>query len=260
MRFDLFYPVAVAAAGELGTGLLGLDRGRYQAMRVTDVAQRLGLSLASASRLLATLVESGYASRTTDRQFTVGPRSMPLAEAWAATLRGASAEPVARASLATGESVMLGQLLGGELVQVTWAPPPVRAQEMASRLAEFGTSFPAWATAAGRAALGKLPSAQRSRLLPPGPYPRLTDRTVTDGTELRRRIRDGERAGVHIDNGEAAYGIWCCAVALEQGPMGEVLALTVLSFGEPDGECRQRIISALRREIRDVGYALAASQ
>ncbi|GAA1011511.1 hypothetical protein Aple_011950 [Acrocarpospora pleiomorpha] len=30
MRFSLFYPVAVAGAEELGTGLLGLDRQRYQ--------------------------------------------------------------------------------------------------------------------------------------------------------------------------------------------------------------------------------------
>lgn len=31
MKFSLFYPVAVASAAELGTGLLGLDSGRYQA-------------------------------------------------------------------------------------------------------------------------------------------------------------------------------------------------------------------------------------
>jgi len=52
--------------------------------------------------------------------------------------------------------------------------------------------------------------------------------------------------------------LWCCATALEPGADGEILALTVVSFGEPKAAQRPRIYKALRRESRDVGFSLAA--
>jgi IclR family transcriptional regulator, acetate operon repressor len=181
-----------------------------------------------------------------------------LADGWIASLRAAAAAPLARVNAATGESVMLAQLLGDVLVPLAWHPPLARATEMEAKLAELGPAFPVWATATGRAMLGKLPSAQRVRLLPPEPYPQLTSRTMTSWAELRRAIRDGERAGLHVENGEVDPQLWCCATALEPGADGEILALTVVSFGEPEAAQRSRIYKALRRESRDVGYSLAA--
>jgi IclR family transcriptional regulator, acetate operon repressor len=227
-----------------------------RAVRVTDVAQHLELSLATASRLLAALVERGYASRTSERRFTVGPRSLLLAKEWVATLRTAAAAPMARVVAATGESVMLAQQLGEVLVPIAWQPPRQRAAEMVDKLSGIGPVFPLWATATGRAMLGKLPPSHRARLLPEE-YPRLTGRTVASSADLRQAIRDGERGGLHIENGELDPDMWCCAVALERGPMGEVLALAVISFGEPGAVQRPRVLKALRRESRDVGYQLS---
>lgn len=224
-----------------------------RAARVTDVAQHLGLSLAGASRLLATMSESGYACRTGDRRFTVGPRSLPLAQDWITRVRAAAAVPVARAAAASGESVMLAQLLGDTLVPVAWQPPQQRAEEMAARFAEMEARLPLFATATGRSTLGKLPPGQRARLLETHPFPKLTPRTVTGAAELNRRIAAAERTGLYIDRGEVEPDLWCCAVALGPGPMGEVLSLSVISF-EPQDETR--MYNLLRREIRDVGNAL----
>lgn len=228
-------------------------------MRVTDVAQHLELSLATASRLLATLVERGYASRTTERRFTVGPRSLLLASKWMASVRAAAAAPMGRASTATGEGVMLAQLLGDVLVSVAWQPPAATELAMTDKLAGMGPTFPVWATATGRAMLGKLSSAQRARLLPPEPFPRMTERTITSWADLRSVIREGERSGLHVESGEVDPEMWCCAVALERGGRGEVLALAVISRGAPSAAQRSRICKALRRECQDVGYALALS-
>jgi IclR family acetate operon transcriptional repressor len=228
-----------------------------RAVRVTDVAHHLELSLATASRLLAALVERGYASRTSERRFTVGPRSVLLADRWVAATRAAAAGPMSRVVAATGESIMLAQQLGDVLVSIAWQPPRHHAEEMAGKLSGIGPAFPLWATATGRAMLGKLPSAHRAKLLPER-CPRLTNRTLAGSAELRQVIRDGERTGLHVENGEVDPDLWCCAVALERGTMGEVLALAVISFGEPDAAQRPRILNALRRESRDVGYHLAA--
>src|ERR1700749_3645390 len=86
--------------------------------RVTDIARHLTLSPAATSRLLATMTESGYVSRTGDRRFTVGPRAPPLAQDWLSSLPAAAAAPVARAAAATGESVLFTLLLGDSLVPV----------------------------------------------------------------------------------------------------------------------------------------------
>jgi DNA-binding IclR family transcriptional regulator len=221
--------------------------------RVTDVARHLGLSLAATSRLLATMTESGYASRTADRRFTLGPRSLPLAQDWVTSLRAAAEGPVTRAAAATGESVMLTLLLGGSAAPLAWHPPRRRAEEMAARIADVEATAPLWATATGRSMLGKLPSAQRARLLASEPYPRLTTRTPASAAELDRKIQDGERSGIHVEGGEVVPGLWCCAVGLGPGPNGEVLSLSIMSFGEPD---ETRMCNVLRREIRDVGNAL----
>jgi DNA-binding IclR family transcriptional regulator len=228
-----------------------------RAVRVTDVAGQLELSLAAASRLLATLAEAGYASRTSGRRFTVGPRSMPLAGAWLARLRAAAAEPVARASALTGEGVMLAQLLGDTLTPVTWYPHPERGRELSARLEDAGTSFPVWGTAAGRAMLGRLSAGARARLLPDGVYPRLTARTLSSAAEVLDRVRDGERLGLHTERGEVLPDLWCCGVSLDPGPSGEILALSVISFDEPVAERRSRIHKALRHQVREVAARLA---
>jgi hypothetical protein len=51
--------------------------------------------------------------------------------------------------------------------------------------------------------------------------------------------------------------LWCCATALEPGPDGEVLALTVVAMGEPAARERARICRAMRRESQNVGFLLS---
>jgi IclR family acetate operon transcriptional repressor len=226
-------------------------------VRVTDVARHLELSVPSASRLLATLVGGGYASRTPDRRFTVGPRSVLLARHWVARLRAMAAGPIARVSAATGQPVVLDQLLGDSAVTIAWHAPPSQARHVVAKLAEFAPSYPLWATATGRAMLGKLAPAQRARLVPPEPYPRLTGRTTTTWHDLRHAVRAGEKSGLHVEHGEADPDLWCSATALERGPAGEVLAIAVISFGEPGARQRSRILSALRRESHQLDCTLA---
>jgi len=80
---------------------------------------------------------------------------------------------------------------------------------------------------------------------------------MTTWSSLRQAIRDGERTGLHIEHGEADADLWCCATALEPGPDGEVLALTVVAMGEPAARERARICRAMRRESQNVGFLLS---
>ncbi|GAA0986802.1 hypothetical protein GCM10009555_064980 [Acrocarpospora macrocephala] len=225
-------------------------------VRVVDVAEHLEVDQGTASRMLATLVESGYASRTPDRRFTVGPRSLPMATHWISRLRNAAAAPMARVSRATGEIVLLSQLLGSQDVPIAYLPG--RDGDRHGLTAGFTSTYPLWATASGRALLSRLSPANQVQLLPPEPYPRLTPRTTSDWQGLRDTIREGSKRRVYIEQDEVIAGFWCAFVPLERCVGGELLAMGVVVRGELSGRQRARILNTLAAETRDLGFALTA--
>lgn len=229
------------------------------AVRVTDVAVHLQVTPATASRLLATLVERGYASRTFERRFTVGPASLTLATRWISRLRTAAAAPMGRVASATGETVMLSQLLGSVEVPIAWQASPDRSPERADKIEKVPPPYPLWATASGRAMLGELPPARRERLLPPEPYPQFTARTATTRSELGDLIRGGAKSRLHFDHGEVDVDLWCGAIALGSCEGDEILALAVVALGEPGAAQRARIHGALRREATLLGGSLMST-
>ena len=52
-----------------------LQRAAPSGVRVCEVADRLGVDPATASRLLSTMISHGFASRMPDRSYTLGTRS-----------------------------------------------------------------------------------------------------------------------------------------------------------------------------------------
>lgn len=227
-------------------------------VRVVDVAARIEVDPATASRLLTTLTARGYASRTPQRRYTVGPRSLRMARDWVWRLQTASAGPLERISRATGEAVMLTQLLGPNAVPIATRLP---GDERRDWLPPFDDGvagkYPAWATAAGRAMLAVLPAAERRRVLPPEPYPGFTSQTPTTWTSLRDAIRTGGRDGVHFEQEEAAPGMWCYATALPRGGHGEILAVSVIAAGDLNRTRHARILRAIQPEIRTLSDHLA---
>ncbi|MFD1523186.1 IclR family transcriptional regulator [Pseudonocardia yunnanensis] len=227
-----------------------------RAVRVADLAGYLGVSAATASRVLATLAEQGYATRTVDRRYTIGVRSLPLATNWMRMLRDAAMEPAIRVADQTGEIVVVSQLLGAEQVPVLWHLPRHRETMSATDIAQVVSPYPLWATASGRALLGSLPPAQRRRLLPQEAIPTLTELTPTSSTAIKTAIRTGLKYGAHVEEGEVHPGIWCCSVALEPTQADERLAIAAICLGEPSASQLRRIHRVLRREAFNTIVAL----
>ena len=59
-----------------------MQRAAPAGIRVCGAAAHLGIDPATASRLLATLIARGYASRMPNRRYTLGARSLRLATGW----------------------------------------------------------------------------------------------------------------------------------------------------------------------------------
>lgn len=137
-----------------------MQRAAPAGIRVRDAAAHLKIDPATASRLLATLISRGYASRMPNRRYTLGARSLRLASGWIDRLLQVAAAPMTRIANGCGETVYLLQLVGGEAVTLARLPGTRRTIIDV----EVGLSYPLWATAAGRALLGTLPRAQAPSL------------------------------------------------------------------------------------------------
>ncbi|MGO9699150.1 MAG: IclR family transcriptional regulator, partial [Xanthobacteraceae bacterium] len=219
-----------------------MQRAAPAGIRVADAAAQLGVDPATASRMLATLISRGYASRTPSRRYTLGARSLRLATGWVDRLMLLAATPMARIANSCGETVYLLQLVGTEAVTVA----QLAGNRRAMIAGEVGPSYPLWATAAGRALLGSLPRTQAPTLLPPEPFPAFTPRTKTTWAEVSAAIAEGRRNGMYAEEGEIDPFLNCCAAPLQHGEHEEKLALAVsFEAGRPERD-RRAIAQALR--------------
>jgi IclR family acetate operon transcriptional repressor len=221
-------------------------------IRVCDAAAHLGVDPATASRLLATLITRGYASRMPNRRYTLGAGSLRLASAWIDRLLQVAAALMTRIANSCGETVYLLQLVGTEAVTLARLGGTRRTMIDV----EVGPSYPLWATAAGRALLGSLPRHQGPALLPPEPFPAFTPPTKTTWADVSAAIQDGRRGAIYAEEGEIDPFLSCCATPLPHSERDEKLALAVsFESGRPENE-RRIIQQALRREWQQLAWQI----
>jgi IclR family acetate operon transcriptional repressor len=224
-----------------------MQRAAPAGIRVCDAATTLGIDPATASRLMATLMTRGYASRMPNRRYTLGARSLRLASGWIDRLLQVADAPMRRIADGCGETVYLLQLVGSEAVTL--------ARQAGGRRAlvegEIGPSYPLWATAAGRALLGTLPAAQGLARLPAEPFPAFTPRTKTTWLQVCVAVQAGRRSGIYAEEGEIDLFLSCYATPLQHGERDEKLAVAVsFEAGRPESD-RRLIRQALQREWRE---------
>lgn len=210
----------------LTKGLAALDMVLdHGPLRTTDLAQHLGIDKGGASRLLRTLVQSGYAVRTADRRYAAGPRL--AAGAPAARLRPFSApfglKRRARPLLQrlvdeTGETAHLAIMADDQALYLDTAD-----STMALRVDRpAGTLAPLYCTALGKIFLAfcgaPIPAQMRA----------YTPNTTTDPEEYRRKIEGIAVRGFAIDDEELYIGVRCVAAPLRAAD-GTVVASLGLS-------------------------------
>jgi IclR family acetate operon transcriptional repressor len=223
-----------------------------EGVRVSDAAERLGVDPATASRLLATLMAHGYASRMPNRRYTLGARSLRLATAWVDRLVQHAAPIMARVADSCGETVYLLQLVGSEAVTLA----RLAGNRRAMIDVEIGPSYPLWASAAGRALLGCVPVVRRPELLPAEPFPALTPRTKTSWAALSAALEAARVSGIYAEEGELDPNLSCYAIPLLHRNRDEKLAVAI-SFDSRRPECDRHFIrQALRREWRELAWQI----
>lgn len=211
---------------ERGLDVLEILAGRGDA-RVADVMAELGVSRATAFRIMVTLERRGYVEHVRNEHvWRLGPAVAELAAGMDSTsIMQLAAPALADLRATTRETVNLAVL---HRTRVVWAASFDGA--FALRLTTtIGEDVPMHATAIGKAILSTLPEEEWARLLPPEPFPELTTHTRRTLRDLVADVRACQAQGWALDEEESVASGICVAAPIIGRDGRPVAAISVSS-------------------------------
>ncbi|WP_112248551.1 IclR family transcriptional regulator domain-containing protein [Kribbella monticola] len=258
-------------AGEASTGtfLQGLERGLAvirafsadaPSLTLSEVARDVGITPATARRILLTLEELGYV-RSDGRRFSLTPRVLALGWAYLSSLDlGDIAGPfMEELSAKTRESCSIATLDLPDIVYVARVP----TSRIMTVALGVGARLPAYATSMGRVLLAGLPEEELSAYLESLDAEAHTEHTVTSTDALREVVTRAGADGYALVDQELELGLRSIAVPIKDSRGRPVAALNVSAHAsrtskaalrsdvlEPLRDCAESISTALRRRGR----------
>lgn len=221
-------------------------------LTVTEISRRTGLHVATASRLIAELVEHGLLARQADGRVRVGLRMWELAHraSPAMSLREAAMPFLEDLHAVVGHHVQLGVLDGDQVLFVERLSAPgavINFTRIAGRL-------PLHASSSGLVLLAFGPPSLQSRVLE-GHLERFTPETVTDPAQLRTVLARVRRDAHVVTNGHFHLEATGIAVPIRD-PEGAVVA--ALSLIVPNDGRAFTLIPVLQATARGIARGLTA--
>jgi IclR family pca regulon transcriptional regulator len=200
--------------------LFGAGEGEFT---ITEVAQRTGLSPASARRVLLTLAELGYVAFERKRARLM-PRVLDLGYSYL------SSQPFWHVAQPVLERVSteLGLPSSGAVLSLPDVVFVIRApSQVGTILVSVGTRFPAWATALGRVLLAELPDDDLGTYLDSVDLKPYTPFTAPDRQAVLDRIIDVRQQGYAVLDREYDTGVRALAVPVHNRAGTAVAAIDV---------------------------------
>jgi IclR family acetate operon transcriptional repressor len=177
---------------------------------IGEISTAADVPLATAHRLLRTLVERGYMRQSPDRRYALGFRLVPLGAA-ASSMAGAGTEHLLGGLVdALGETANLAMLEGSSVTYVAQVP----GRHSMRMFTEVGRRVQPHCTAVGKAMLAELPDDEARAVLGRIRLARHTPATVTDVAVVVDGLAEVRRQGYAMDEGEQEVGVRCVAVAV----------------------------------------------
>ncbi|MGW7521171.1 IclR family transcriptional regulator [Streptomyces sp. NPDC054796] len=189
--------------------------------RLKEIAEYAGVSKASTHRILATLIEEGYAVADGDGRYGMGVQLRALAA------RVFSDDTVGIDAVLRALQQRLGQavhlaVLSGDHATYTHKVDPGHAYRIAT---EVGMPLPLHASAAGKVLLAHLPEPEAESLLDRTGLPPRTPHTLTERTALAREletVRENGWAAEYEEADESVCSLAAPVLDTEGYPMGAV--------------------------------------
>ncbi len=242
--------------------LEALARAEGRTLGISAIADQVGLDKATVTRLLQTLIVSGYAAREAEnRQYRLTGKILNLAHIATAGLDLLSlARPhLRRLRDGLDETVHLGVL--GDLSVVYL--DKLESTNSIQLVSAVGQTMPLHSTSLGKAMLSAIPEDEMEARLARMDFARRTDRTICDIDEFRREIRLIRERGYATDDRENEPLGACVAAAIVGGDGKLVGAISVAGphfrvrdHFEAFGRAAQATAQAVARELGAGGLAL----
>jgi IclR family pca regulon transcriptional regulator len=247
-----------------GTFLQGLERGLAvirafsadtPSLTLSEVARDVGITPATARRILLTLAELGYV-RNDGRRFALTPRVLALGWAYLSSLDlGDIAGPfMEELSAKTRESCSIATLDLPDIVYIARVP----TSRIMTVALGVGARLPAYVTSMGRVLIAGLPADELDSYLAQLVPEQLTDRTVTSVDELRDVISRAAADGYALVDQELELGLRSIAVPIMDARGRPVAALNVSAHASRSTRTtlRNDVLAPLRECADEIGTAL----
>ncbi len=230
--------------------------GERSELRLTDVAEYLGVASSTAHRMLAMLLYRGFV-RQDPRTKSYRPGTALTGVAYAILqqfdVRGELRPFLERLNAELRETVHLG-LLDGTTVRFIDAIESPQAVRVASRL---GMSMPANSTSTGKAMLAQMTVDEVHALFPAEELAGLTDKSLRSRAELDRDLALVRKRGYAVSSEESERGVSSVAVAFAPYAAPARLAFNVASpTSRMSKGDQQRIGAALQDAVREASAVL----
>lgn len=232
------------------------------AVRLSDLSERLGLNRTTLFHLLATLQAHGWVARDPARRYALGARFLDVSSRYLRQLLafdiGALARPYMEALWrALNETVHLSVLDRSNRVVID--VDSIESTRELRTAGGIGQPKPLYCTASGKVFLAYMPDDERESHLAAAALTPRTGRTITDPDRLRRELGAVRERGYALDDREYDPDIFCMAAPVFKAPDQPGAAL-MISF--PANRLQVRAVEEVSAQLRDVAaqvsLALAA--
>lgn len=222
-------------------------------LRVSEIASRTGLHVATASRIIAELTAHGLLERSPDRRVRVGVRMWELAARASPTLslRDAAMPYLEDVHAVVGHHAQLGVLDGEDVLFIE----RLSARDAVINYTRVAGRLPVHISSSGQVLLAYGPPELQERVLR-RPMERYTANTITTPEALRAALAATRRCGYAVVPGHVHPEAAGVAVPVRNALNDVVAALSVIV---PNDGRAQTHVAVLLAAARGIGRSLAAA-
>lgn len=209
-------------------GMLKVMAEHPDGVRLTVMADQMGLGRSSAHFLAATLVEHGFAEQTESGAYRLGLVAFEVGSAVSDNARfGTLTGPMKELADLSGEAVSLSVRQGTDAVMVQ----RFESRQILRAEIRLGTRMPLHSCASGKYLLAHMSDAEVDSLYPSEKLPRVTDLSVRSMHLLRQEFPEIRRRSMASNRGEYTDGVDGIATGVHDR-FGRLVA--VLSIAGPN--------------------------
>lgn len=221
-----------------GLAVLEALAGAKRRLGPTEIASLVGLDKGTVSRLLSTLVDTGYVLRDSEsRTYELSTKVLQLSQGLTRQLDlRATAHPyLVQLCQDVNETIHFGVRDGTHVIYIDKVEPQSQPIRMVTVI---GTAMPITTTALGKAMLSRYPRGFVDTFLDSLDFPRQTERSIVHRSHFEKELRVTAERGYSIDDRENIDYVTCVGAPIVSSD-GEVLG--AISISAPSFRVQDRV-------------------